>query len=275
MVMLLDLLTALLPLLYGLAAANYSVHFVRHEPFAARTCTPVLLATLGAHGAFLIARGVHLGHYPLSNPGEMLSVMAFAIAAVYLYVERVQGAKETGAFLVGMATLVQLAASALLSHSPANQAALLAKTSLWGVHTICAVLSYSAFFVSAVYGVMYALLYRTLKSKRFGLLFDRLPSLNVLANMGMGAALLGWVFLSLALGLGTLMAVRLVPGFYSDPKFISSVLAWIVYAATVAAYFPLGWRGARTVYASLVAFAVAVIAMAGSVLPWSFHTFQS
>ena len=141
---------------------------------------------------------------------------------------------------------------------------------------MAAVLGYSAFAVGAVYGVMFVLLYRALKGKRFGILFERLPSLNVLGSMGMGAALLGWIFLSVAIILGIMMSVELVPGFYGDPKFISSILAWIVYAGAVGAYFLLGWRGARTVYVSLFAFCVALITMVGSTLPWlSFHAFQT
>ncbi len=276
MVIIIDLLTAALPLLYGLAAANYSVYFVRREPLAARTVTPLLAATAGLHALFLLTRYAHFARYPIANLGEVLTFMAFAMAAVYLHVERIQQAKETGVFLVSMTTLVQLAASALLTHAPEAPAPLLAKTSLWWLHTVAAVLGYSAFAVGAVYGVMFALLYRALKGKRFGILFERLPSLNVLAGMGMGAALLGWVFLSLAIILGVVMSVRLVPGFYTDLKFISSVLAWVVYAGAVGAYFVLGWRGARTVYVSLLAFSVALLTMVGSVLPWSsFHVFRS
>ena len=273
---LLDLLVALLPLLYGLAAVNYSVYFARHDPFAERTCTPFLVGTVLVHLAFLVLRYVAFGRYPIATVPEVLSVIAFAVAAVYLYVERVQHSKATGVFLVVMAAALQLAATTLLARAPAPQSALLDKASLWWVHTALAVLGYSAFAVGAVYGVMFLLLYRALKRKRFGLVFERLPSLDVLASMGMGAAALGWAFLTVAIVLGIVMSASLVPTFWADPKVISSAVVWLAYAATVGGYFLLGWRGARSVVFSLVAFVIAVVTMVGSAMPWaSFHVFQS
>ena len=276
MLTLIDLFTALLPLMYGLAAANYSMYFVRREPFAERTCTPFLLLTVGLHLVSLLLRFVYFRRYPIASLPEVLTVIAFAVAVVYLYVERATASKATGVFLVGMAGAIQLVASTFLVHAPGAEAPLLNRTSIWWLHTSLAVLGYSAFMVGAVYGLMFILLYRALKRKKFGLVFERLPSLDVLASMGMGAALLGWVLLTAAIAVGVVMSFKLIPDFYSDPKVISSVVAWLAYALAVAAYFLLGWRGARTVYLSLVAFSIALLTMLGSALPWgSFHVFQS
>jgi HemX protein len=276
MLILIDLFIALLPLLYGLAAANYATFFVRREPFAERTCTPLLVATIAVHLVFLLTRYVYLGRYPIASVPEVLTFVAFAVAAIYVYVERVTASKATGVFLVSMAGILQLIASTFIAHGASPEAPLLYRTSVWHTHTSLAVLGYSAFAVGAVYGLMFVLLYRALKQKRFGIVFERLPSLDVLASMGMGAALLGWVLLTAAIVLGVVMSFRLVPDFYYDPKVISSMVAWTAYALSIGAYFLLGWRGARTVYVSLVAFSIALLTMLGSALPWSsFHVFQS
>jgi ABC-type uncharacterized transport system permease subunit len=276
MLTLIDLFTALLPLLYGLAAANYSLYFVRREPFAERTCTPLLLGTVAVHFLFLLSRYIQFKRYPIASLPEVLTVIAFAVALVYLYVERVTASKATGVFLVSVAGGIQLVASTFLVHAPAAEAPLLNLTSIWWLHTGLAVIGYSAFMVGAVYGLMFILLYRALKRKKFGLIFERLPPLDVLASMGMGAALLGWIFLTGAIVIGVVMSFKLVPGFYSDPKVISSAVAWVAYALAVGSYFLLGWRGARAVYLSLVAFSIALLTMLGSALPWgSFHVFQS
>lgn len=276
MLTLIDLFTALLPLLYGLSAANYSLYFIRREPFAERSCTPLLVITVALHLLSLLTRYLYFGRYPIATVPEVLTVIAFSVALVYLYVERATHSKATGVFLITVAGGIQLIASTFLVHAPAAEAPLLNRTPIWWVHTSLAVLGYTAFSVGAVYGLMFILLYRALKRKKFGLIFERLPSLDVLANMGMGAALLGWILLTGAIVLGAVMSFKLVPSFYSDPKVISSVIAWGAYALAVGAYFLLGWRGARTVYLSLVAFGIALLTMLGSVLPGgSFHVFQS
>jgi ABC-type transport system involved in cytochrome c biogenesis permease subunit len=276
MLTLIDLLTALLPLLYGLSAANYAIYFVRQEPFSERTCTPALLGTVLVHLGFFVLRYLHFGRYPIANLPEVLSAIALSVAVVYLYVERVQASKTTGIFLVGMSAVVQLWASAFLPHIPESEPSLLAQTSLWAMHTTFVVLGYSAFLVGAVYGLMFALLYRVLKRQRFGLLFERLPSLDVLAGMGIGAVAIGLLGLTAVIIIGIAMSASLVPTFWTDPKFISSLLVWAVYAVAVGGYFFLGWRGARTVALSLIGFAVALLTMVGSTFLWpTFHSFSA
>ena len=123
---------------------------------------------------------------------------------------------------------------------------------------------------------MYLLLYKSLKSKKFGVVFERLPSLDVLSKMGFGSVLLGWLFLSATIILGVVMSLEMFPEFYRDPKFITTIAVWLVYGATVLAYLVFGWRGARSVYLSLAGFFFAILAMLGSALLWSsFHKFMS
>ncbi len=273
---LVDLLNTLLPLLYALAAANYSVYFVRQEAFAEKSCTPVLASTASLHIAFLFLRYLHFQRFPIANVAEVLSSVALAVVLVYLYVERLQRSKVTGVFLVSLAALLQVAASTVMPHMPVREGGLLTRTSLWSLHTVCAVFGYSAFAVGAVYAVMYVLLYRALKRKRFGLVFERLPPLNVLAAGGMGATVLGLAFLTGVIVLGVAMSAKLVPSFWFDPKFISVVLVWLLYALAAAAYFLFGWRGARPVVFTLVAFTIAVVSMLGSTFFWrSFHVFHA
>src|SRR5688572_3847622 len=111
---LLQLLTTGLTLLYGLAAVNYYIHFARQEPFAGRTCTPFLLGTFALHTVSLVLRTVHYGRHPILGWAEMLTVMAAAVTGVYLYVERIKSNKSTGAFIVPLVVLLQLASASLM-----------------------------------------------------------------------------------------------------------------------------------------------------------------
>jgi len=275
MVLLLDLMGALLPLLYCVAAINYGVYFVRKDPFAERTCTRLLVAVVSLHLVFLLLRVFILERFPIATLAEMFSVVAFAIAAVYLYVEKVQGSKSTGTFIIALVTVMQLAASTLLPHAGAVKSEYL-KSPLFSLHTLSAVLGYSAFAVGAVYGVMFLLLYRALKRKTFGLMFDRLPSLDSLASMAFGATLLGWMFLTVTMIIGTVMGVSAVPHFYRDAQFVATLGVWGLYSVAIGAYYFLGWRGARMVYFSLFGFVLAVAAVLGSHFVFtSFHVFSA
>ena len=39
------------------------------------------------------------------------------------------------------------------------------------------------------------------------------------------------------------MSVEYFPNFYQDPKFLTTILVWVVYGATVVAYVGLKWQG--------------------------------
>ena len=94
--------------------------------------------------------------------------------------------------------------------------------------------------------------------------------------MGFWASFLGWVFLTATIGLGAIMSFKLFPDFYKDPKFLATLVVWVVYGLGVGAHFALGWRGARSVYLSLAGFVFAVSAILGSELIWkTFHAFET
>lgn len=272
---LLNLLTVLLPLAYGLATVNYVAYFQREDPFAKRTCTPFLVAVVVLHALYLALRVAHYHQAPIVGLASVLSLIALGVAGVYLYLERIQRNKFTGTFILPLVVLLHLMASALMTEDPGPRSALL-DNQLFALHAVVAALGYAAFGLGAVYGLMYLLLYRSLKAGRFGLVFERLPSLDVLAEMGFGATFLGWLALTITISLGVVMSVELIPHFYRDPKFITTVVVWGVYSLGVGAHFLLGWRGARMVYVSLAGFALAVVAMVGSNYLWpSFHSFQA
>lgn len=273
---LIDLFTAALPLLYGLVAVNYAVYFIHRDAFAGKTCTPFLLGVVVTHVGFVLLQSVYLGRFPVATLPEAVNLMALAMASTYLYVEQIHKHRSTGMFILPMVVLLQLTASALLPHSSSSSVpqSHLFSSPLFGLHAVAAILGYTAFALGAVYALMYLLLYRALKSGKFGLVFERLPSLDVMSRMVFGATFLGWVFLTGTIALGVGMSLGPLPEFYLDPKFYSSLAVWVVYGTAVLTWFALKWRGARAVYFSMAGFLFAVVAMMGSVFIWSsFHDF--
>lgn len=273
MQILINLVSTMLPLLYALAAVNYSVYFFRGDPFSRRTCTPFLVSVFLLHLSFFGLRIMAYERYPITNMGEALSAVSLFVVLVYVYEERVQQSRSTGTFVLVVVTALQLVASTLL-HGLGETPSALANNPIYGLHAVVAVLCYASFAVGAVYGVMYLLLYRALKRRRFGRIFERLPALDVLASMGFGATLIGWGLLSATILLGFAMG-----GLWrslDDPTTLTVLVVWTVYGLSIGGYFALGWRGTRSVYLSLVGFACALLAMVGSAYVWpGYHTFSA
>jgi ABC-type uncharacterized transport system permease subunit len=266
------LLNTLLPLCYAAGVVAYGADFFGDVPAAAAAARRVMSATLALHATFLVTLGLYEGHLPLSSPPEVLTFVAFAVACIYVLLERVTGVDRTGLFLVALPLLLQVAGSAFLEFRTPFPAIL--RSPLFAIHTIAGVSGYAAFGVSAVYGCLYLLLHRALKAARFGLVFDRLPPLDLLARMSLGAVRVGVALLTVTIFFGTLWAARAVRGFAADPKFLLTVLVWAAYLSGLLLHRFLGWTERRTIGGFLVGFVLLVAAALASRLFFAtFHAF--
>lgn len=270
---LLPLLQTLAPILYGLATANYAVLFLRDDVFARRVATPLLVVSLTVHGTEILLRGLSRGILPLGNVFESLSGLAFAVALVYLFVEVRHRNPMTGVFVVPLVFFAQTVASAFLDR--VGPAPSILRSALFGLHTGAAILGYCGFAVAAIYGALFLLLYHELKSKRFSLVYDRLPPLEVLAKMNIGALTLGFAFLSVAILFGGVWVYRIQGASLGDPKVLLTLVAWAIFGFGIVAHFLLGWRGPRVIYMSVAGFLLLVTSsVAVNLLGSSFHVFR-
>jgi ABC-type transport system involved in cytochrome c biogenesis permease subunit len=270
-----ELLRILLPIAYALAEVCYLSFFLRDDAVARRIATPLLLTSVVLHAAFIVLRAAALGRNPIGSPLEALTILAFAVALVHLLIELGHKDQGAGALVIGVVFVFQLFASTFMSEPQApEQLRPLLQSPIFGLHTVSAILGYSGFAVSAAYGLLFLLLYRELKASRFGRVYERLPSLDLLARMTVRAALVGLIFLTVAMLAGVVWSVRLGLDFMRDPKFFTTLLLWVVYGACIAAHYVFGWHERRVIYFSLVGFTIMIFSLAAvHVLFRSFHSF--
>jgi HemX protein len=242
--------------IYATAVLAYAVDFIRCDARAARAARRLLELVLVLHASYLALRTARFGHVPLASVPEVLTSVAFAVALVYSLVERSSREQRTGVFLVAVPFFSQLASTFFIRNTGDFPAVL--RSPLFAVHTSSAVIGYAAFAVSAVYGVLFLLLYHELKLRRFGLFFDRLPPLETLSNMCLRAVFVGLAALTMTIVCGSLWARIKFPGFYYDPKFLATIVVWIVYM--IAAWLHYGRRTGdrQVILLSLVGFALLV-----------------
>jgi ABC-type uncharacterized transport system permease subunit len=266
------LLNTLLPIVYALTVLAYLADFVREDPQAARVGRGLLQAAVVLHAAYLALRTAAYGHVPLASVFEVLTSVAFGLALVYLYVETRSGIATTGTFVIAFVFAFQTVSSAFVS-APESFPSVL-RSPLFALHTAAAVLGHTAFAVSAVYGALFLLLHHELKASRFGIVYRRLPPLDVLARMSLRAWSLGLAFLTATILIGAVWAAGSYPAFASDPKVVLTFVVWAVYAGGLWLQQRQGWPGRRTMYVSLAGFVLMVASMAAVrlFLP-SFHWF--
>jgi ABC-type uncharacterized transport system permease subunit len=255
-----DGITIILPVLYLAATWIYGTVFFQDKESSKKLKTPVLVIILLLHATYLLARTFAFNHPPITTVFEILTVVAFALAASYRIIEFQTQIKNTGFFIISLAFLFQAISSVfivdLLEVKP------LLRSHLLGVHVISAISGFSAFAISAVYGVLYLMLYHNLKKNRFGLIYEKLPNLEKLEKMAVVAVTVGFVLLTIAISVGSVWLIRSVENYsFFDPKLVGTILVWIVYGAGLLGRRSFGWKGRRIMVLSITGFAVSFLSL--------------
>ncbi len=273
----LAILNGFLPLGYLAALLAYLGVFAE-RPALERVATPMTWGVVLIHAGYLMLETLAYRHVPVANTWESLSFIAFSIALVYLVLEWRQEERSTGVFVLAVALLLQTLSTAFVTHT--QEVPEILRSPMFAVHVTTALLGYVALTVSAIYGVMYLLQYRQLKQQHVGVLFQRLPNLETLSRLNIGALGLGWIALTVAILGGMVWATtlqlagELEGSFVTDPKFLLTVGLWVLYGLCLGGRYLLRWANRTLATVSIVGFALMLASslMVTLVLP-SFHDF--
>lgn len=275
MLSLINISSALLPPAYCAAVAIYALAFFKRESRFQQWTRPALILALLIHAVLIYAETVYFGHCLVYSPFELMTMIAFTISLTYLIVELSTGERGTGLFFLSLALLFQTMSNMFGSGNGMDANSPLLQNAV-GLHISAAIFGYTAFAMSAVYGLLYLMLYHQIKSSRFGTLYDRLPSLGLLEKMSAYAAIIGLLFLSVAIIIAVAWLPDALPGFqYYDPKVIATGGVWILYAAAIGMKYVARVGQRRFVLLSLVGFAGVFLSMTVvNILLSDFHDFQ-
>lgn len=130
------------------------------------------------------------------------------------------------------------------------------------VHIACSLLSYVAFLVAFLAGILFLIQERQLKRKTMGMLFHGLPSLGTLDRINFLAIGIGFALLSGGLLFG-LLEVKLYFGrwWIADSKSYLSVVLWIAYLSLWVVRLRSTLRGRRVALLSILGFSLVVFTM--------------
>lgn len=269
----LEAVSVLLPVFYLLATMVYAAVFFNRSASAERWASPLLWGALGVHLGYLVMLGLHTTQFPATTVAQALSMVAFAVAAVYAIVERHGGDRSTGFWMVATVFLFVLVATLLRRPQPPHRE--IFESPLFASHVSLAILGYAAFVIAAAYGFLFLELYRELKAGRFSTFYGRLPPLEVLERMMVGALSVGTLALLGAVGFGTVWAHQLFPGSWlRDPKILATIGILIFYGVALTLRRLHRWQGRQTALASLVGLAAILLSLfAVNLLFSDFHGF--
>ncbi len=202
--------------------------------------------------ADLEARARALHSVPYRTIGGSLSLFGWMLGLSYLALLFRHRERAVGPFLIPFVIVFSILG--LLLPQPALAARSDTRGPLFALHVTFAILAYAAFTFSFVLSVLYLIQKRQLRRVQTGLLFARLPALDVIGRMNRTSVTIGLSVLGVSVLLGSIWAEH-VWSRLPDAKFGSAILTLVVYG------FLLwkdrrGWGGERVALLSILGFAM-------------------
>jgi ABC-type uncharacterized transport system permease subunit len=209
-------------------------------------------AGLALQFADLLVRARALGSVPYRTLAGSVSLFGWMLGIAFLLLWMRHRERAIGPFLIPFIALATTVG--LLLPDSTSKPAEGTHGSLFAFHVTLAILAYAAFTFSFVLSLLYLIQDRQLRRRATGVLFARLPALEVIGRMNRTSVTIGLTTLAVSLGIGFARA-RLLWTNLADPKIVWGLVTLFVYG------FLLwmerrGWKGPRVAVLSIVGFGV-------------------
>ncbi|HPN38259.1 MAG TPA: cytochrome c biogenesis protein CcsA [Melioribacteraceae bacterium] len=266
-------LNIVLPILYLVTFLTYVYDFVEDKSLFRNAKRLFLFITILIQVFYLFARTIEFNHPPITNKFEIFTVLAFSLACCYFVLELITDIRGTGIFILFLSLVFQIISTIFIQDLVSVPEVL--RNRMLGMHVISALLGYSGITISAVQSLLYLMLYHSLKTKKYGLIFNRLPNIEILEKLSFNSMIIGFILLTISIFIGIVWLPEAFPNFsYYDPKLITTALIWVLYSIGILLKLTSNLYGRKFVNFSIAGFIIALFSLIlGNVLSSSFHTF--
>ncbi len=249
--------------LYFGATICFFIYLLRRSEALSKISLGLTAAGFASHTIALVVRMLSGEEALLASFQEALSFSSWMLVLVFLAVEFRHRIHVLGSFIVPLA-LVSLVTSAVLpDRGPAIAGGLKA---MW-LHVTLSMLGTVGFAVAFVAGLMYLIQDGLLKSKRFNVLYTKLPPLDFLDNLNQQSIVAGFPLLTLGIITGALSADFAKGSYVSwNPEQTWALVTWVFYLIVLVGRLTVGWRAKRAAYLTIIGFAVVILTLIGVVL---------
>jgi cytochrome c-type biogenesis protein CcsB len=264
------LFSVITTLLYAVGTVGYLIYIIRTNPAIHRIAYGFLLAGFLSHTLGLLLLAGHIRQMPVTTLPQTFSLFAWAVVGSYLAFQLKFNIRILGTFVSPLAVIFMLLSSAIPSRAiPSSQ---LFKSVWLTFHVATMFIGMAIFALAFCAGIMYLLQERQIKSKNFGLLYRRLPSLEVLDSLNYVCLTFGFPLITIGLISGFVYAGAVWRSFWHwDPKEILSVVTWLIYAVLLHERLAVGWRGRRAAIMAIIGFSVILVTFVGTSVIFKVH----
>lgn len=249
--------------LYAAAASLYVLHLAKGKDNVASWAGYVLGGAVLLNLGYLGSDWVHDAR-PV-DIHQALAAMSLVVVLVFLITGRTRKRlRILGAFITPVTLLLFLGAAFRRAPETVPEPV---RSAMLPVHVGVNVLGLAAFAFAFAAGAAYVIQERLLRKKNLGGVFQRLPALDVLDQIGLRSVLVGFPLLTVGVVTGTMFAVDLQTGSVGlSPAQGFGLLAWVLFAAVLLLRVAAGWRGRKAAIGTILGFLCTMLVLVGYVL---------
>jgi ABC-type uncharacterized transport system permease subunit len=245
---------------YTLAVGAFVASLFTNQPLWAQIARGSLLLGAIGHAFWSILRYQELGLSPFLDVHEALAAFAWLLVVGYMGLRVLQPKLDAaGLFIAPVADLL-LAVSAVTA--PQEPLPPKIGLTLLPFHISAAVLGTVALGLGSAAALMYLVLERRLRQKRFGAIYQKFPSLDVLDSLAYRCTAVGFLLFTLGLITGVFTAREdLVALLISGNRWLHYTiggLGWVLFGIMLQARVLAGWTGRRAAVLTILGFLCAL-----------------
>ena len=230
---------------YLAASLGYFVYLVYRRPLVSSLSGGAVALGLISHTVSIGLHSAITGHGPYTTSYEIAMFLAWFIVVIYFLTEWKYKIKDLGSFVIPLVFLVMLV-SVFLS----KDAGLVPESEVrfWlTMHRTLSIIGYAAFSIAFAAGIMYLIQEHQVKSKKLGIMYFRMPSLEVLDDLNFKVITIGFPLFTLGFMTGSIWNTKMDQAFFSWDlaKTMPMVIVWLIYGLVFFGRMTTGLRGKK------------------------------
>ncbi|PIQ97800.1 MAG: cytochrome C assembly protein [Nitrospinae bacterium CG11_big_fil_rev_8_21_14_0_20_56_8] len=241
------------------ASIGYFGNLLYRKRWVSVATTSLMGLGLVAHTALMGIRSSQTGHGPYTTAFEIAMFFSWIIVVVYILTELKFKIQDLGAFVIPLVFLILLY-SAFLSREVVTQET---GSVLWmTLHRTLSILGYGAFAIAFAAALMYLIQENQVKSKKLGMMYFRMPSLEVLDKLLDRVIAFGFPLFTLGFVSGSIWNTKVKHDFFSWnlEKTWPLIVVWGVYGVVYFGRMTVGIRGKKAAQGAILGFVLIIVA---------------
>lgn len=257
-----DILLQIATVLYFSSMAGYAGFLFNRKNVYQKTALYLISSAVLLHFISMAVYTLSTRYIPIQNLSQSLSVSAFALGVMFLFVQYKSDLKILGVFASVLLSVI-MGIALMIPEAPVEKNEIF-KGFWFYSHILLIFTGEAALALACGTGILYLLQEKGIKTKTPGFFFKRLPSLDFLDDVGYTCLTTGFALLTIGLVTGFIYAKAIWGRFWSwDIKELASVGTWLVYAALLHLRFYSGWRGRKSAIMTIIGFFIIIFTFIG------------